>query len=119
MRDFAVGQAGVLVEIDHGGLHIRTDLASGSAGGVGSLQRMPTLARSAAVLALATVDVELPDDWSAGNLGLILMLDARFLHVAATVRASVRQRGFMDLVDAVRGRRLAMAMPAMAFAGFA
>src|SRR5262245_164430 len=80
---------------------------------------MPTLAHSAAVLALAAMDVELSHDGPAGNLGLVLRLDMGFLHVAAAARAGVGQGDLVDLVDAIRRRRLAMAMSAMAFAAFA
>jgi hypothetical protein len=50
------------------------------------------------------MDVELTVHRSAGDLDLILLLDAGFVDRAAAVRASVGQGGFVDLVD-LRGRR--------------
>ena len=57
VRDLAVGQAAVLVEVDDGGLGVGAKLAGGGAGGVTGLQGVVAAAGLAAALALAALDV--------------------------------------------------------------
>ena len=117
--DFAVGQAGVLVEYDDGGLGIRSDLAGGGAAGVAGLERVTTVAGLATVAATATVDVELSDDRPARDIRLILVDDVAFVEAAATTGTAIGQSGFVDFVDLLRGGRQALAVGAVLFAGLA
>src|SRR5262249_37903157 len=82
---------------------------------VGGLQRVPPLEAPAAAGARADVDVELADEGASWDLGLILGLDLRFHHGAATVRASLGQGSLEDLIDRLGpgGKRWPWADPAL------
>jgi hypothetical protein len=67
----------------------------------------------------ATVDVELPVDGLARDLDLELLGDVRLVERAAAVGAAVRQRRLVNLVDLVRGGRLAVGLGAVVSAGLA
>lgn len=109
----------MLIEIDDGRLRVGTELAGSGAEGIGSLQRMPALHRFAATRTGAAVDVELPHDGLARNLGLVLLINVGFVDFATAFGTGIRQRRFMDFVDLLRWRYLAMAMPAVTPTAFA
>jgi hypothetical protein len=67
----------------------------------------------AAITAAADVNIELTDDGSARDFGLVLLADRSFLNGAATMRASVGKGRLMDFVDSSRGWGQAVAMPAV------
>jgi len=117
--DLAVGQASMLVEVDHGRLGVAAELALGSADGVGSLQPMPATKGLAALFAVAAVDVELPRNGLARNLGLVLLIAVIRNDLTIAIRAAIGQGRFEDFVDR-RGRwRRAVAMFAVLGAFFA
>jgi hypothetical protein len=115
----AVGQAGLLVEQDDGGLGVGAELAGGGAGGVGGLQRVPPLDAMAAPLAVADVDVELAVERLTGDLGLVLGDDLGLDDGAAAAGAGVGQGGVEGLVDPLGGRGQAVAVPTVGDAGLA
>jgi hypothetical protein len=112
-------QAALLVEFDDSGLGIRPQLSSGGAEGVGRLQGMAPLDPSAALATPADVDIELPVDGLSGDFDLELLGDVYRVKRAAAVGAAVRQGGLVDLVDLVRGGRLAVRLGAVVLAGLA
>src|SRR5262249_15325908 len=117
--DLAVGQAGLLVEFDDGGLGIGPQWGGGGPEGVGGLQRMAPLHPAVALTALADVDVELPVDGPARDLDLELLGDVRLVERAAAVGAAVGQRRLVDLVDLLGGWRWAVGLGAIVLAGLA
>ena len=74
-RDLAVRQAALLIEFDDGGLGVGSQLNGGGAEGVGRLQGMAPLHPTAAMTALADVNVELPVNRLARDLNLELLGD--------------------------------------------
>jgi hypothetical protein len=116
--DFAVGQAAVLVEIDDGRLGIGPQLAGGSAGGIGSLQRMPAAVAFAALDAVAAMDVELAMDDPAWNFALIGCIDMRLVNATAAI-AKFGEGSLMKFIDLVERRRWTMTMLAMLGTGLA
>src|SRR5947209_6906266 len=115
--DFAMRHAGLFVEVNHGGLSIRTQLSRGSAERIGGLQGMPTLNAASACLAAADVNVELAMNGPTRNLDLVLLVDMRFLDIAAAVGTLVGQRCFVDFVDLFG--RFAVSFGAVVLAGLA
>jgi hypothetical protein len=109
--------AGLLVEINDGGLRIRSELGGGGAQCIRSLQGMPALHAALAFSAAADVNVELPLNGPTGYLDLILVVDVRFVDLAAAVRASDRQQRLVGFVDLLRWQ--AMSFGAVVFAGLA
>ena|SRR5882672_11638524 len=89
--DLAVRHAGLLVEINDGGLRIRSELGGGGAQCIGSLPGMPALHAALTLSAAADVNVELAVNGPTGNLDLILVVDVRFVDRAAAVGTSDRQ----------------------------
>src|SRR5262249_30240605 len=82
-------------------------------------QGMASLNAAPALTALPDVDVELPVNGLARDLNLELLGDLRLVERTATAGAAVRQGRLMNLVDLVRGWRLAMCLRAVVFAGLA
>ena len=80
---------------------------------------MSALAGLATVVAPAAVNVELPHDRLTRQLGLVLLIDVRFVQFAAAAGAGVRQGCLMDFVDLFWRRHRAMAMPAVTLTAFA
>jgi hypothetical protein len=80
---------------------------------------MASLDALAAGAATADVDVELANDRAARDLGLELSVNLGLVDGPATVGASLGQGGIESLVDAVRRRSGAVAMPAMGGTTFA
>jgi hypothetical protein len=66
---------------------------------------MAPLHPTAALTALADVNVELPVDGLARDLNLELLGDVRLVEQAAAVGATVRQGRPVDLIDLVGGGR--------------
>ena len=77
--DLAVGQAGLLVEFDDGGLGVGSELGGGGPEGVGSLQGVASLHASPTLPAMADVDVELPMNGLARDFDLELLGDVGFV----------------------------------------
>ena|SRR5437588_883645 len=109
--------ASLLVEVNHGGLSIGAKLSRSGAERIGRLQRMPTLDAASAMLAAANVNVELALNGPARNLDLVLLVNMRFLDIAAAVGTLVGQRCFVGLVDLFG--RLSMGFGAVVLAGLA
>jgi hypothetical protein len=80
---------------------------------------MPALDRLSTTGTDAAVDVELPRDRLAGNLGLVLLIDVSFVDVAAALGTFIRQGCFQSFVDLLRPRGRSVAMLAMLATGFA
>jgi hypothetical protein len=80
---------------------------------------MASLHAALALAALADVDVKLPVNRLARDLNLKLSSDMGFVERTAAVGAAVRQGRLMNLVDLVRGWRLAMGLRAVVLAGLA
>jgi hypothetical protein len=114
--DLAVGQAGLLVEFDDGGLGIGAQLSRCGTQGVGRLQWVPPLN---AATAPADVDVELAVNGLARDLDLVLMSDVGLVEGSAAVGATLGQRRLVDLVDLFWRRRLAVRLGAVILAGLA
>ena len=114
-----MGQAGILVEIDDGGLGVGAKLGSGRPQRVGGLQRMSSLHAAPTAAAAADVDVELPLDRSAWDLDLVLLLNFRFRDRTAAVGTSRGQEGFVGFVDLVGRRRRPMSFLAVVIARLA
>src|SRR5207302_3149503 len=83
--DFAMRHAGLLVEFNDGGLGVGSELSGGGPECIGRLQGMSALHPAAAFFAAADVNVELAMNRPTRNLDLILLVDMRFLDVAAAV----------------------------------
>ena len=115
--DLAVGEAGFFVQGDDRGLGVGADLAAGRAEGVGGLEGVPAPEAATAAVAAADVDVELPDDGLAGDVGLELGGDFGLDDGAAAAGAGVGEWGLEDLVDAVGGGRRSVAVGAVGLAG--
>ena len=111
-----MGQAGTLVEVNDGGLGVGAELALSGAGCLRSLQRMPATPVLATLLALAAVDVELPDDGLAWDLGLELLSALVFDDSAAASGALLGQGGFQGFLHLRGRRRFTMGMLAMLLA---
>ena len=60
---------------------------------------MPATPVLAALLALAAVDVELPDDGLAWDLGLELLVERVFDDIAAAIGTMIGQRGVEGFID--------------------
>jgi hypothetical protein len=80
---------------------------------------MATLNPAAAPTAPPDVDVELPVDGLARDLDLELLGDVGLVERTAAVGAAVRQGRLVNLVELVRGRRLAVGLGAVILAGLA
>jgi hypothetical protein len=80
---------------------------------------MAPLNPTVAPTALTDVNVELAVNGHPRNFDLELLGDVGFVEGAAAVGAAVRQRRLMNLVDLVRGWRLAMCLRAVVLAGLA
>ena len=80
---------------------------------------MASLEASAAAITAADVDMELPAERLAWDLGLELGGDARFGDGTAAVRASFGQGRFEDFVDLFGRWRRSMAVATMVAAGLA
>ena len=115
--DFAVGQAGLLVEINDGGLGVGADLASSGAGGVGGLEGVSAAAGVAALLAFAAVDGEFSPQRFVADFLLEEGVGVSFLDGAIALGAEVGQRGLQGFVDFIFGRREPMAVGAVFFVG--
>ncbi|HLW63936.1 MAG TPA: hypothetical protein VKS79_01370 [Gemmataceae bacterium] len=118
LREFAVRQAGLLVESDHGRLDIGSELTGGSPEGIGSLQRMPALHTTVAAPAATDVEIELALNRLAWNLDLELLLNVGFVDGTAAIGTGIGQRGFVDFVNLL-GRRRTMGLLAIIVAGLA
>jgi hypothetical protein len=103
--DFAVRQAGVLVEIDDSGLGIGAELALGGAGSVTGLQGMPTAARLAALGTVAAMDAELPVERLSWEFRLKLFVAVGLDKAAATDRALFGEGGLQDFIRWLGRRR--------------
>jgi hypothetical protein len=112
-----VQQPGLLVEFDDGGLGVGPQLGGGGTEGVGRLQGVAPLNPTAALPALADVDVELPVNGLTRDFDLELLGDVGFVEGAAAVGAGVRQSRLVSLVDLVGVGRLAVGFGAVLFAG--
>jgi hypothetical protein len=89
LGDLAVGEPGLLVEFDDGGLGIGPQLGGGGPKGVGRLQGMAPLHPSAALPALAHVDVELAVNGLTRDFDLELLGDVGLVEGAAAIGADV------------------------------
>jgi hypothetical protein len=83
------------------------------------LQRMASLEPPAALVALPHVDVKLPVDRLTWDLHLELLGHMRFVERATAIRAAVRQRCLVDLIDLVGAWRLAVGLGAVVLARLA
>jgi len=99
VRNLAVRHPGVLVQIDDGRLGIAAELAPGRARGIAGLQGVTAADLLAALLAMAAVDLELPHDGLARDLGLELLVEAVLDDFALAMRARLRQRSVEGFVD--------------------
>jgi hypothetical protein len=117
--DLAVGQAGLLIEFDDGGLGIGAQLSRCGTQGVGRLQWVPPLNAATAPAAPADVEVELAVNGLARDLDLVLMSDVGLVEGSAAVGATLGQRRLVDLVDLFWRRRLAVRLGAVILAGLA
>src|SRR5206468_3359898 len=91
----------------------------GGSQGVGGLQGVPPLHAPAATTATADVDVELADQGTSRDLGLILGGDLGLADGATALRANLRQGCLQDLIDRRRAGGQAMAVAPVGRAGFA
>ena len=114
-----MGQAEGLVQQDHRGLGIRADLGGGRSQGVGGLEGVPPLDAPAATGATADVDVELADQGTPRDFGLILGGDSGLPDRATAMRASLRQGRLQDFIDHRGAGGQAVAVAAVGLAGFA
>jgi hypothetical protein len=80
---------------------------------------MAPLSPAATLTAPPDVDVELALNGLARNLDLELLGDVGLVERTAAVGAAVRQGRLVNLVDLVRGGRLAMSLRAVVLAGLA
>ena len=80
---------------------------------------MTPLNPAVALTALPDMDVELPVNGRSRDLDLELLGDVGFVQGAAAVGADSGQGRLVDLVDLVRGRRLAVGLGAVVLAGLA
>src|ERR1017187_7282147 len=87
--------------MDDGRLRVGAKLAGAAPQGIGGLQGMSPLHTLAAAFAMADVDVELPMDRLAGNLGLVLMFDG-VRHNRSAAITMIGQRGLQNLIDLCR-----------------
>src|SRR5207253_11065979 len=83
------------------------------------LQPMASLNTSTATTATADMDVELADDGSARDFGLVLLGYLRLVEGATAVRASFRKGRLVGLIDHGGVRRQAMAVAAVSGTAFA
>jgi hypothetical protein len=118
-RNLAMRQAALLIEFDNRGLGVRSQLGSGGAEGIGGLQAMTPLNPTAALTALADMDVELPVDGLARDLDLELLGDMGLVERPAAVGADVGQGRLVDLIDLIGAGRLAVGFGAVVLAGLA
>src|SRR5262249_36330764 len=88
-------------------LGIGSQLSRGGPEGIGHLQGMAPLNPTAA---LPDMDVELPVDGLARDLDLELLGDVRLVERTAAVGAAVREGRLVNLIDLVRGGRLAVSL---------
>ena len=102
-RDLDVGQAEGLVQQDHRGLGIRADLGGGRSQGVGGLEGVPPLEAPVARGANADVDIELADQGTPRDLGLILGGDSGLADRASAMGASLPARAPPGLHRRPRG----------------
>jgi len=72
-----------------------------------------------ALTAQADVDVELPVNWFARDLDLVLLGDVGFVQRATAIGAGVRQRCLVDLVNLFGAGRQAVGLGAVVLAGLA
>src|SRR5438046_3163749 len=79
---------------------------------------MTTLDTLAAATATADVNVEQPDEGPAGDFGLILLGNLRFLDRATAMGASVGKGCFQDFIDPIGRRRRTMAVAAVSRPAF-
>jgi hypothetical protein len=114
-----VGQPGLLVEFDDGGLSIGSQLGRGGAEGVGGLQGMAPLNPTVALAASADMDVELPVDGLARDLDLELLGGVGLVEGPAAVGAGGWQGRLVGFVDLLGGGRLAMGLDPVVSAGLA
>jgi hypothetical protein len=114
-----VRQATLFVQLDDSRLGIRSQLRGSGTEGVGRLQGMASLHAALALTTLADVDVELAVNGLARDLHLVLLGGVGFVEGAAAVRAAVRQRCFVDLIDLFGAGRLTMGLGTVVFAGLA
>ncbi len=80
---------------------------------------MPALEALVAAAAATDMDVELPVNGLARDLDLELLGDVRLIERPAAIGAAVRQGRLMNLVDLIRGRRLAVGLGAVVLARLA
>src|SRR6266545_2880841 len=97
----------------------RPQLRRGGPEGIGRLQGMAPLNPTMALAALPDMDVELPVDGLARDLDLELLGDVRLVERTAAVGAAVRQGRLVNLIDLVRGGRLAVGLDPVVSAGLA
>jgi hypothetical protein len=91
----------------------------GHAGGVVGLQPVSATQVLAALLAMATVDVELADDGLAWHLGLELLIEMVLDHVAAAIGTLLGQGHVECFIDLGGRRWLAVAVLTVLVAGLA
>ncbi|EMI51983.1 hypothetical protein RSSM_06579 [Rhodopirellula sallentina SM41] len=116
--DLTMAETKLFVQKCHRGVDVRSQLNSSGPDGVGGLQFVPALDMRTAATASSRVDVELPVDDHAGNIGL--KLDERFglvQFIVPAIRATRRQSNVVGFVDLL-GRGSAMVF-AVIFAAFA
>src|SRR5205085_6790480 len=111
------GEAEGLVQADHGGLCVGSDLAGGSAESAGGLKGVSALKGLAAATAAAEVDVELSGQGASGDLGLELSDDGGLSDTAAAVGAGLGQGRVEGLIDLGGIRRGAMAVASVGGSG--
>jgi hypothetical protein len=80
---------------------------------------VPSLDTPATTGTTTDVNVELSNQGTPGNLGLILDGNIGFLDLAATARAGIGERSVERLIDLFRGGRRAVTVTAVSGAGFA
>jgi hypothetical protein len=114
-----VRQPALLVELDGGGLGIRSELGSGGAEGVGRLYGMASLHSTVTLTAMANVDAELPVNGLARDLDLELLGDMGFVQETAAVGAEVGQGRLVNLVDLLGAGRLPVGLGSVILAGLA
>ncbi len=115
LHALAVRQAQLFVEHRQQGMHLWPELTGRGTAGRTGLQGVTTCDRAATVVARADMHVEAAIDHRPRDLGLVLHGDMRFADLRTrTVRARLRQRRVVGLVDprrnaAMRVRTMSLA----------
>src|SRR5262245_8205418 len=112
--DLAVGQAGLFVERNNGGLSVGADLTGRGTDRSAGLHRMPAMHTPTASAAGSLVKQDEATPRLDGNVFLVLRIDLVLLgDVAAAKRTVFGQRSFERLIDLIRRRRQTLAMLAI------